>query len=257
MLLTVVTVVITESLSIKRASAITFTVTTTADNGNNASPTPGSLRKAILDSNGGVFADTITFAIPGAGVHTITPPAPLPTITDPVSINGWSQGGAGYTGPPLIEISGVNAGAMAAGLEITAGNTTVRGLVINRFGFDGIRLESGGNIVQGNYLGTNSAGTAALGNSTGVQILSSNNIVGGLTATPGTVLGNVISGNNTGVAMDQDGNSVLGNIIGLNAAGTAALGNANDGVLIFDGNGSTIGGSTTTARNVISGNGGQ
>ncbi len=257
-LLTAAAILLGESLSVRRASAITFTVTTTADNGNNASPTPGSLRKAILDSNGGFFADTITFAIPGAGVHTITPPVPLPAITDPVSINGWSQGGAGYTGPPLIEISGVNAGANAAGLTITAGNTTVQGLVINRFGFDGIRLESGGNIVQGNYVGTNSAGTVASGNHNGVAMLGSNNIVGGLTSTPGTVLGNVISGNNgAGVEISQDGNSVLGNIIGLNAAGSAALGNANSGVLIFDGNGSTIGGSTTTARNVISGNGGQ
>jgi hypothetical protein len=45
MLLTVATIVIAESLSIKRVSAITFTVTTTADNGNNASPTAGSMRR--------------------------------------------------------------------------------------------------------------------------------------------------------------------------------------------------------------------
>lgn len=264
MLLTVATIVMAESLSIKRVSAITFTVTTTTDNGNNAIPTPGSLRKAILDSNGGIFIDTIKFAIPGAGVHTITPPAPLPNITDPVTIDGWSQGGAGYTGPPLIELNGASAGA-SNGLTITAGNSTVQGLVINRFSGDGIRLQTnGGSTIQGNYIGTNSAGTAALGNTAdGVTIFASvSNTVGGTTATPGTAAGNVISGNGVdGVQLfllGATGNSVLGNIIGLNAAGTVALGNGLDGVrLSNDTDSNTIGGTTTTARNVISGNGGQ
>lgn len=71
--------------------AATFTVTTTADNGDNVNPTAGSLRKAIIDANNAVGLDTITFNIAGAGVQTISPTAALPTITSPVIIDGWSQ----------------------------------------------------------------------------------------------------------------------------------------------------------------------
>ena len=38
----------------------------------------GSLRQAILDANSSAGPHTIQFAIPGAGVHTITPLTPLP-----------------------------------------------------------------------------------------------------------------------------------------------------------------------------------
>jgi hypothetical protein len=106
--------------------AVTFTVTTTADSG------PGSLRQAILDANATPDADAITFNIAGSGVKTISPASGLPTISQPVTIDGWTQGGPGYAGPPLIELNGTSAGA-ANGLVVLAGMSTVRGLVINRF----------------------------------------------------------------------------------------------------------------------------
>ena len=56
------------------AQAATFHVTTAADNGNNANPTSGSLRKAIIDANANPGTDTIDFSIAGAGVHTISLP---------------------------------------------------------------------------------------------------------------------------------------------------------------------------------------
>ena len=49
--------------------ASTLTVTNVSDGG------PGSLRLAILRANDGGPRDTIVFNIPGAGVHTIRPPA--------------------------------------------------------------------------------------------------------------------------------------------------------------------------------------
>ena len=65
-----------------------FTVTTTADVG------PGSLRQAILDSNLAVGGtNTIDFDIPGAGVETIAAASPLPTITNPLVIDGTTQPG--------------------------------------------------------------------------------------------------------------------------------------------------------------------
>ena len=82
-----------------------FKVTSTADSG------PGSLRQVITDANASPGPDTVVFKIPGVGVHTIQPSyvvggISLPVIADAVTIDGWSQGGAGYTGPPLIEIDG-------------------------------------------------------------------------------------------------------------------------------------------------------
>ncbi|SRR6266496_5297828 len=84
-----------------------FTVTNTADSGS------GSLRQAILDANSNSGADTIAFAIPGSGVHTIPLFSALPQITDPVLINGYTQPGSssntlstGDNAVILIEIDG-------------------------------------------------------------------------------------------------------------------------------------------------------
>src|SRR5688572_21523428 len=89
------------------AYADTYTVTNTNDSGS------GSLRQAILAANAhpnppGNVPDEIRFAIPQAQcttlglVCTITPASALPTITDPVILDGWSQGGPGYIGRPLV-----------------------------------------------------------------------------------------------------------------------------------------------------------
>src|SRR5215831_6016422 len=68
--------------------ADTFTVSNTSDTGT------GSLRQAITDANGHMGMDMIIFAISGSGVQTITPMTPLPAISDPVFIDGYSQPGA-------------------------------------------------------------------------------------------------------------------------------------------------------------------
>jgi hypothetical protein len=61
------------------AAATTFTVFNTNDGG------AGSLRQAIISANANPGVDTINFNLP-AGVQTLTPGTPLPTITDPVII---------------------------------------------------------------------------------------------------------------------------------------------------------------------------
>ena len=150
----------------------------------------------------------------------------MPTITNPVVIDGTTQ--PGFAGTPIVELSGASAGG-GNGLTISAGGSTVRGLVINRFGTAGINLNSGsGNVVEGNYLGTNVAGTSALGNNQGISIFSpsTNNTIGGTTA----AARNLISGNgNRGISVTNSGNFVIGNYIGTNAAGTGALGNGATG----------------------------
>ena len=67
----------------------TFTVTTTSDSGD------GSLRSAIVSNNANPpGTNTIGFNITGTGLQTIQPSNPLPTITVPVLIDGYSQSGA-------------------------------------------------------------------------------------------------------------------------------------------------------------------
>jgi len=232
------------------ASAATFTVTTTADTG------VGSLRLAILAANTSPGLDTIAFAIPGPGVHTITPASTLPPIIDPVLIDGYTQPGSSPNSAPagnnaviLIELSGSAAGA-ADGLSITAGGSTVQGLAVNRWQLNGIRLATlGDNVVTGNFIGTDPAGTVGHGNLfSGVTVVfatSQNNVV----------IGNVISGNGTGVSTAGPGNQatqIRGNLIGTNAAGTAAIPNQN-GIVISGGNNS-IGGTGAAEGNVVSGN---
>lgn len=114
-----------------------------------------------------------------------------------------------------------------------------------------------GNVVLGNYLGTNSLGLAGIGNNVaGVAIAggANKNTVGGTS----TAARNVISGNFTfGVAITGLGttlNKVLGNYIGLQATGTAKLGNTFQGVVINGASDNTLGGTTASARNIISGN---
>ena len=98
-------------LAAAHLAATTFTVTNTSDSG------AGSLRQAITDANANPGADTIAFNITGSGVHTISPASALPTITEALTINGYSQPGASAnTNPPnqgtnaviQIEIDGTN-----------------------------------------------------------------------------------------------------------------------------------------------------
>ena len=118
-----------------RVLLATIPVTTAADNGDDINPVPGSLRAAIITANQGTGAQTIVFDIPGDGVETIVPTATLPEVTQPVTIDGTTQ--PGYAGTPLIELDGLEAGTGAFGLVLTGGNSTVRGLDINRFDVDG------------------------------------------------------------------------------------------------------------------------
>jgi titin len=228
-----------------------YAVINTADSGG------GSLRQAILDANAHPGRDTIIFDIPGAEAHTIQPLSPLPTITDPVVIDGTYQ--PGYAGSPLILLDGSLAGSQASGLVITGGDSTVRGLDIGNFGGDGIQLGTqlnspGGSVVAGNYIGIDVTGTRTMSNRYGINVLGSpRNTVGGT----GALDGNVISGNrfNGIYIVHGDQLVVQGNFIGTDATGAVALGNGTGyGVNLSGGSDVTIGGGVPDARNIISGN---
>ena len=141
-------------------------------------------------------------------------------VIDGTSEPGFTDCASGV----MIELDGSGAGT-GAGLNVTAGGTTIRGLAVN--GFDaaqlqaGIRLATGGgNAVECSLIGTDASGTTALPNSIGILVASSAaNRIGG----PG--VGNVISGNSF-IGLDVEGspagtsNVVQGNLVGLNITGT-------------------------------------
>lgn len=238
-----------------------FVVTNTNDSG------PGSLRDALTYANSRLGTDTITFNIPGPGVKTINVVSALPVITDPVVIDGYSQPGTranslavGNNAVLLIELNGSGAGtANAHGLAISANNTTVKGLVINRFALHGIALSGNNNVIVGNFIGTNSMGTVDLGNRlSGIMLGNGNdNIIGGTNP----AARNLISGNdNYGVLIGnfdflaRRNNVVQGNYIGTNASGAGPLGNYWSGVKILNSNANFVGGNSPGADNLIAAN---
>jgi hypothetical protein len=239
-----------------------FTVLNTDDSG------LGSLRQAILDSNAAVGGiNTIQFAIPGSGVHTINLLTGLETLTQAVVIDGYTEAGSqpntlavGDNAVLTIQIDGSVAGANTC-LGISTGGCTVRGLVINRFFYYAFLLSgpsATGNTIAGNFLGTDPTGTTVPGGTrggVGVYGGASNNTIGGTSPDAR----NIISGHQfNGVILadpSTDGNIVAGNYIGTDASGTVGLGNLGQGVLIDNGaSNNMIGGGTPGAANVISGN---
>jgi hypothetical protein len=230
--------------------AATFVVSTANDSG------AGSLRQAILDANANPGADTISFNLSGTLPITIDLASALPAVTEPVVVDGTSQ--PGYSDRPVIELNGTAAGDGANGLVLQAGSSVIRSLCVNRFSGDGIRIESlGGNLIEGNFVGTDPTGTLSRGNGVGGVTISDSalNRVGGTTA----AARNLISGRNlAGVYItgrSATGNLVQGNWIGTDVSGSAPLGNTNNGVLIVGAPDNLVGGQTPEARNVISGNG--
>ncbi|MAE65270.1 MAG: hypothetical protein CMJ18_13445, partial [Phycisphaeraceae bacterium] len=216
-----------------------------------------SLREAIEATNAtanGGSPDEIHFEIPG-GSHTISIGAVgLDSIAQPVIIDGTTD--MDYGGTPIIELDG-SAQIGGNGLTITGGGSTIRGLVINRFDGDGILITTnGGNFIEGNYIGTNVAGTAPEANGDeGIEVQSGSNTIGGT----GVSAGNLVSGNaDDGILITgagATGNDVQGNYVGTNAAGTGPVPNGANGIAIKGGaTGNTIGGTDANAENLISGN---
>jgi hypothetical protein len=271
----------------------TFTVNSTGNTGdtnpdgtcdsNSTATVVCTLREAIQEANAAAGDDTIEFEIPdnpniaGLEVKTIAPTAAfLPQITDTVTIDGYSQTGAVPNGATTnansavlkIQLSGANAPANAFGLAVSgagAAGTTIKGLVINRFGDDGVFVnpDADNTAIEGNFIGTNAAGDTDLGNgSDGVTLLSSGNVVGGAA----NAAQNVISGNGeNGVAVKQagaTGNTISNNHIGTDADASEDLGNSQSGVFVENAPGVIVGGNgaggagagASGEGNIISGN---
>lgn len=146
------------------------------------------------------------------------------------------------------------------GMSIGGANNTVGGSaradanVVSGNLNEGIAGGGTSNVFEGNYVGTNAAGSAALGNGgPGFALFD---------PASDAISGNLVSGNGgDGIAIySPDGgadNVIAANDIGTDATGSAAIPNQGSGVdLMEDSTGNTIGGTSAGARNIISGNAG-
>jgi hypothetical protein len=153
---------------------------------------------------------------------------------------------------------------LQVGHDSVIGGTTARARNLISGTATGISIERSDRVVvQGNWIGTNAAGTAAIPNTDGVAVgdccgSSNENRIGGTAAGAA----NVISGNTTGIRIfSGDRNKVLGNLIGTRPDGKTALGNAGAGIRVErSGGGSasftTIGSTAPGGANEIAFNGG-
>ncbi|MHB1354346.1 MAG: right-handed parallel beta-helix repeat-containing protein [Anaerolineae bacterium] len=144
-------------------------------------------------------------------------------------------------------------GSTSGARNIISGNTQ-KGIRLQGIG----EIDVTGNRIQGNYVGLNADGTAAVPNAGGfsISVKAYGNLIGGR-STEGE--GNTISGN-TGNGMyitsndPHGGNIVRGNKIGTNPAGTVAIPNTSDGILVERSPGNQIGGADPGLGNLVSGN---
>jgi Right handed beta helix region len=189
-------------------------VTTVQDNGNNTSPTVGSLRQAIENANNNPGAlNTITFDIT-SGSLTINLTAPLPTVTSPVLINGTTEPGFNPTNPATF-------------VTLSGGNTVADGLTL-------------GSVPGATSNGSAIQGLAITGfTDAGILVQTSNNTIGGTTPGPSNSIlqANIISGNTSVSGSDGDG-VLIDTGTGDAIRGNSIFDNAQGIVLINGGNGS-------------------
>ena len=263
------------------ADAATITGTGTGDS--LANDQICTLIEAIINANhdsimhgdclvAGSGADTIRFQIPtfsdfgcnpSTRVCTIVTSASY-SINGPLTIDGYTQTN---TSPNTLEVGNnavIRIRLLAAhsnidtALRITANDVTIRGLVIGGYAQYGIRVEQGVRMrIIGCFIGTDPTGTQASPNPLGgIRVVSaaSGTVVGGTgPADRNLISGHTVNDIGVGIYLERTtGVTIQGNYIGVKANGVEALRNV-FGILAADPVSVTIGGTTSAARNVISG----
>lgn len=196
----------------------------------------GTLRWAITQANADIDVSIITFAVSSP----VNVSLPL-DVQYPVIIEGVGTTIVGTSSENIFNIGGLSSSSVIRNLALVGGDKA-------------IILGSNYNIIQNCSIGTDWSGASALGNSIGVYVTGSGNLIGGSSSAG---QGNVISGNNVyGVYIDGSsassaGNSLCGNVIGLNRGQSAGLPNGVMGVMLRDAEDNWIGVPGSGLGNVI------
>ncbi len=232
-----------------QSKAINFIVSNTS--GDNI---PGSFARAIQDANLNIGIDSILFNIdagPANQIQVIAPNAVLPTITDPVVIDGESQNRhrSVHDSLYLIAVDGSNIGG-TIGLNFQSGSGSSTLLQMRLFdGFDDIiRIEDAPSITVRNcLLGTDATGNTAVGAQSVTGIFISNSTA---TRVMECIIGNT-SSIGVNIESSSDNTTLRSNLIGISKDGTSALDTDGDGVYIGLNTNVEIGGPNVNDGNVI------
>jgi len=230
---------------------------------------PGTVGLSI-PSNGNLVQGLVIAGFDGPGVQIC---GANNRLEDSHVRDGGAEGmrveGAGATGNLLLRnhigvtpeggaIGNASAGVLLRGgaHDNLVGLTRADANVIGASGADGVRLEGAGtrgNLVQGNFVGTDRLGRAGLGNQgCGVRLSSgaAENQVGGTGSGRGNIIGGNVEG---GVCLDgAPGNTISGNHVGTALSGLTALPNGGPGIRLGGG-----ANNNTLQANLISANEGE
>ena len=179
-------------------------------------------------------------------------PTPAGGSTVAGCIVGLDPTGTVKVGPDILRGIWVNGSPS----NIIGGTTKGAGNVISG-NANGLAIEGAdatGTLVQGNLIGLGTNGAILPNSKSGVRIaLGATGTRVGLTSPTGR---NVISGNAIGISLRDaatQSNQVQGNYIGTDATGSVARPNG-AGIVIAEANRNTVGGTSSNAGNVVSGN---
>ena len=227
----------------------------TCDDGSGAC----TLRAAIETANGQPGPDVVVFDLPGPGPWIIRPLSGLPTIEDPLHVDGSSQ--PGHVDAPVIELDGSSVAGFPNGLRVSTFDCRLTALAIHGFPASGLVLSSGGrHVIEGCHLGLDADGSVAPGNGVhGVHVVDS---------ATNTLLDNVIAANAShGLHVSGAASAdvmILGNAIGSDPSGDTIQGQGLRGVSVSgaprvilggpaEGDGNRIVGSGTEAVALVQG----
>ncbi len=195
----------------------TFIVNSTVDPGDGTCTFDEcTLREVLTEAAANPGTETIAFAIPGAGPHTINLASPLEIATG-VTIDGYTQPGAQPNTNPVGQgLNTVLKIAINGGIDIRSA-VTFKGLALS----GGIDVHQTNAIFHGNFIGTDVSGTTAASSS--ITLISgggSLNVGGGEPAQRNLIVGQVYAGT-------YGSATVTDNLMGTDISGTRRLGGGN------------------------------
>ncbi len=179
-----------------------------------------TLRKAIELANGTPGPQTISFNIPGSGVHTVQVAYPLPAITDELTIDGYTQPGSApntnpvgspWNGQIMIDVHG---GFTEDGFKFQAPGT-LRGIASHSFDGRDVVVQADPVVIEGNIFGLDPTGFGGYTNRVEIWIEADHCRVGGATAASRNIISGGMARPSVGIQIEGAHYTlVYGNYVG-------------------------------------------